>query len=359
MTTFATTKSLEKPLKINELNALRAIFMFTIFLHHASLYVGAGYMAVSFFFMLSGFSLTLGYKDKILSGDFSYKDFAKRRISRLFPLHWLCILISLPLAVTGMTTIGDFVLTLILNASMLHSFVPISVFYFSFNWVSWFISAIFFFAMVFPYLLKVIVKLSMRWLVVSAIAVVCIYVVVLNLLPEDYYHPILYINPITRIVDFTIGVCLALLFQRNIGEHKFKKAFSPLKWDLMALLSFVVVIAISFLFPINNPYSVAILYWIPIGILIYSIAYRRVLLGGGFRVLDNKMLNSLGNMSFTFYMLHQLVMRWTQLVMIHVLHVDEYESLAYMFFVLIVTLVLSYLCNIYFEKPVAKWLTRK
>lgn len=316
-------------------------------------------MAVSFFFILSGFSLTLGYKERFLSGSFSYKDFAKRRVSRLLPLHWICIIISLPLAVLGITGIGDFLLTLMFNASLLHSFVPIKAFYFSFNWVSWFVSAILFSALIFPFLLKTIVRISKRWLIVSAIAVVCVYLIVLNILPEDYYHPILYINPILRIVDFTIGICLALLFQRNIGEHKDIKAISSLTWNLMALLSFVVVIAISFLFSISNTYSIAIIYWIPVGIMIYSIASGSVVGGGKFRVLNNKVLNSLGNISFTFYMLHQLVMRWTQLVMKHVLQFDESENLAYMIFVLIVTLALSYLCNIYFEKPVAKWLTRK
>lgn len=358
MTTSATTKSIEKPLRINELNALRAFFMFTIFLHHVHVYDGAGYMAVSFFFMLSGFSLTLGYKDRLLSGSFSYKDFAKRRISRLLPLHWLCILISLPLTVLGIEAIGDYLLILLTNALLLHSFVPTKAFYFSFNYVSWFVSAILFFALFFPYLLKAIVKLSKRWLIVSAIAVACIYLVVLNLLPEDYYHPILYINPIPRIVDFAIGICLALLFLKNVGEQKDSKNVSSFIWDLMALLSLVVVIAISFFIPTSNPYSVAFLYWIPIGSLIYAVASGSVAGGGKFGVLDNKILKSLGNISFTFYMLHQLVMRWARLIMKHTIH-DDSESFLYMIIVLIITLVLSYLCNIYFEKPVAKWLTRK
>lgn len=194
MTTSVTMKSLEKLLRINELNALRAIFMFTIFLHHVPVYDGAGYMAVSFFFMLSGFSLTLGYKDSIFSGSFSYKVYVKRRLSRLLPLHLLCILLSLPLAVLGINAIGDFVLTLIFNAALLHSFVPIKAFYFSFNWVSWFVSAILFFALIFPFLLKTLVRISNRWPILLAIAVVCIYLVVINQLPVDYYHPILYIN---------------------------------------------------------------------------------------------------------------------------------------------------------------------
>lgn len=270
-TTYATMKSLEKPLRINELNALRAIFMFTIFLHHVPVYDGAGYMAVSFFFMLSGFSLTLGYKDRVVSGSFLYRDFVKRRMSRLLPMHWLCIIISLPLSVWGIKDICNFVLKLILNASLLHSLVPIREFYFSFNWVSWFLSAIIFFALVFPFLLKTIASISKRWLILSAMAVVCIYLFVINLLPEDYYHPVLYVNPILRIIDFSIGICLALLFQEN-RAHIETYWSSPLAWDLIAFLSFIIVITISLSFPLSNPYSIALFYWIPLGCLIYSIA---------------------------------------------------------------------------------------
>ena len=151
-------------------------------------------------------------------------------------------------------------------------------------------------------------------------------------LPEDYYHPILYINPIPRIIDFAIGIFLALLVLNNVGEQKDRKKVSPLMWYLMVLWSFVVVIAISLLFPTSNPYSVAFLYWIPIGSLIYAVASGSAAGGGIFKVLDNKLLNSLGNISFTFYMLHQLVMRWARLIMKHIIH-DDSESFLYMIIV--------------------------
>lgn len=356
-TTSAITKSLEKPLRINELNALRVLFMFSIFLHHVHVYDGAGYMAVTFFFMLSGFSLTLGYVDSIMSGCFSYKDYANRRISRLLPLHWLGLLLALPLALVEFKSIVIFILTLIMNAFLLQSFIPDMSFCFSFNRVSWFVSATLFFALIFPFLLKSLVLISRKWLISSAIAIVCLYLIVLSQLPKEYYHPILYINPIPRIIDFTIGICLALLFKENVCEQKDRKNVSPLTWDLIVLFSFLLVITISFSFPTSNPYSVAFLYWIPIGCLIYSIASGSIL-RSRFRVLDNKILNSLGNISFTFYILHQLVMRWTRLIMKYTLH-DNSESSIYIIIVLIITLFLSYMCNIYFEKPVMKCLTKK
>lgn len=56
---------------IKSLTSLRGIFILFIFFHHClSLYPGGGSMAVTFFFMLGGFAMTLGYKGKIVSKDF-------------------------------------------------------------------------------------------------------------------------------------------------------------------------------------------------------------------------------------------------------------------------------------------------
>ena len=133
MTTSEITTSSRKSPIINELTSLRGIFMMTIFLHHIPLYDGAGYMAVSFFFVLSGFSLTLGYGDRIANNQFSYCQYIKRRFTRLYPIHWLCLILILPFVLYGIYLGGadirkEFYIFL-LNSTLLQSFVPIKVIY--------------------------------------------------------------------------------------------------------------------------------------------------------------------------------------------------------------------------------------
>lgn len=52
-----------------------------------------GYLMVEVFFMLSGFGLMAGYKDKIINNQISFKDFIVKRIQKLYPLHLFTLLL--------------------------------------------------------------------------------------------------------------------------------------------------------------------------------------------------------------------------------------------------------------------------
>jgi peptidoglycan/LPS O-acetylase OafA/YrhL len=51
--------------------------------------LGNGYLAVGFFFMLSGFVLAHAHFKQLADGTFEYAHFLKRRFSRIYPLHFL------------------------------------------------------------------------------------------------------------------------------------------------------------------------------------------------------------------------------------------------------------------------------
>ena len=65
---------------------LAAIF---VLLGHSGFQI-LGETVVNFFFVLSGFILAFRYQE-----DFDYKKFVIDRISRLFPLHWLSLVLVL------------------------------------------------------------------------------------------------------------------------------------------------------------------------------------------------------------------------------------------------------------------------
>jgi peptidoglycan/LPS O-acetylase OafA/YrhL len=54
-----------------------------------------GYVAVDIFFILSGFIFFTLYRNKIAEHSLSFRDFAVLRFSRLYPLHWLTLIIVL------------------------------------------------------------------------------------------------------------------------------------------------------------------------------------------------------------------------------------------------------------------------
>ena len=162
---------------IKSLTSLRGIFILFIFFHHClRLYPGGGTMAVTFFFVLGGFAMTLGYKDKIASKDFDYKQYLTRRCIKFYPLHLLCILAVMPLAFLSFTWLD--VPKLALNAVLLQTWVPIPEWYFSFNWVSWYLANTMFFAAVFPFVFKCISGASSKGKGLMTSLMAIIYVVV-------------------------------------------------------------------------------------------------------------------------------------------------------------------------------------
>ena len=75
------------------LNGWRFIFALMIVWHHLPipkpLDADLGNPIVTFFFVLSGFLLTLSSRDKLLDGRITSKDFIVKRSATIFPLQWL------------------------------------------------------------------------------------------------------------------------------------------------------------------------------------------------------------------------------------------------------------------------------
>ncbi len=357
MTTSEITTNSKRPSSINELTALRGIFMLTIFLHHFYLYDGAGYMAVTFFFVLSGFSLTIGYYHKIIEDSFSVSSFYKRRFSRLYPIHWLCFVFVLPLveSIYNIRTLP----ILILNFSLLHSIIPIKAIYFSCNFVSWYLSDIVLMAALFPFIFRWIRK-SLVYVNIAMLGILVVaYLIIVRSLPTEWHHALLYINPITRLIDFVIGICVGLLFlhwedkkivENNNGKRKIYITF-------VAFVSFLIIFVISLTVSIDNPYSIALFYWLPVAILIFSVSVVSKL-GGAF-LLKNGYMIYLGNISLSFFMIHQIIIRYARLIHKMLYQTDDISNPLWIVSIFIIVLLLSHCSNRYFEKPVAKWLIKK
>lgn len=140
---------------ISSLQALRFIFALFIFAHHFplrdgesdALLEGTGPMGVSFFLVLSGFVMSLGYADKVRLPNFSWGDFMKKRLIRLWPLHILCLLIWI-VAASRQSTFSIQPLPLLGNFFLLQSWIPMVEA--KGNAVAWCLSDLIFFYALFP-----------------------------------------------------------------------------------------------------------------------------------------------------------------------------------------------------------------
>lgn len=336
---------------IKGLTSLRGIFILFIFFHHClNLYSGGGTMAVTFFFVLGGFSMTLGYADKVVSPDFNYKNYLTRRFIKFYPLHWLCIIAVMPMALLVFNK--QQIPILLANTALLQSWVPIKECYFSFNWVSWYLADTMFFTVAFPFLCRKIVLSNRRTRLFIALTIVALYTAIALVLPKDMYHAILYVSPYIRLTDFVFGIYLALFYLKIKDQHvSFSK--NGFLCQLIIITLIVILVIESCVLP-ENYTLIAPVYWPLVGgVILLSSLYRT---GGGI-LLGNKFIHRLGELSFIVFMIHQIILRYTTIVFEKLLHIEN--SIIYISYTLLLTIALSLVVERYLLNPITKWLTKK
>lgn len=151
--------------KVDSLQVLRGLGFLSIFSAHAGL-TRLGPFGVSLFFVLSGFVLMNSQeKDVEDGGNKGFRNacfFMYKKISRLYPLHFVMLLVAIPLV--GEISLRVY-LSMVVNAILLQTWIPFSDFYFSFNSVSWFLSVCVFLYLIFPFIARLVKNIKLRLLV--------------------------------------------------------------------------------------------------------------------------------------------------------------------------------------------------
>ena len=193
---------------IKELNILRIVFMLMIFLNHSAFMTDGGYLGVACFFVLGGYCATLGYYDKVRSGNFNYKRYAFSKAAKFYPLHWLCAIAWLAIAVLSSQPIAS-APQIIANTLLVQSWIPDMGYYFSLNGISWYLADTMFFTLAFPFVVRFIADKPLPRNILFVGLILSGYVAACILTPKADRHAILYINPAVRFADFILGVYLA------------------------------------------------------------------------------------------------------------------------------------------------------
>lgn len=333
---------------IKSLSSLRFVFILFIFLHHCRGYVGGGSMGVAFFFVLGGFCMALGYKEKVLRDDFKYSQYLTRRLIKFYPLHWLCLFAVIILAaitsipVTGGGRFSSF----LLNFSLLHSWVPIKEVYFSYNSVSWYLANTIFFAVVFPVIFKWILRTTNCGRICFASVLAITYIATVLLIPSEEWHAILYVSPYIRLTDFVFGIYLALAYNKIKETQWSQKTFGNGTINMLLTIIAIALLVVESVI-LGNYQLVAPLYWPLIAIVIITTTLSNQS-GGMFTVLENRWLVRFGDSSFTFFMIHTIVLKFAK--------IKIPGSVLYCF-VLIV--LLTFLIDRFILPPITRWLTKK
>jgi peptidoglycan/LPS O-acetylase OafA/YrhL len=245
-----------------------------------------GDCGVAFFFLLSGFVLSMGYGSKIDNNTFSFYGFIKRRLIKVYPLHLLCLLLFL------IIFRPDITIRLLFNTLLLQSWIPDDSYYFSYNGVSWFLSSILFCYFLFPFAYRNTNKRTLFFIVVY-------YIIAYIVIPYKMVNELLYVSPFIRFVDFYLGIILYKIYKNRKG---ITSNASLIELLLVILLSIALIV-----YPYTDEkFRNAPLYWFILLPIIYVFTQQQGVVS---RCLQYRVLQWLGSLSMPIFMLHPIVFR--------------------------------------------------
>ena len=338
---------------IRTLQSLRFFFIMLVVLSH---YIGSsfdfgGECGVSFFFILSGFVLSFAYSERISKGIFSTKPFLLRQWTKIYPLHIITFIIMFALDLR----LGKYcdITAVIANILLLQSWVPADSFYFVANSPSWFLCDILFFYAVFSSLNKLILRTDKKKIISISIIVFLLYICLMVVLPSHLVNPILYANPLTRLLDFIIGIILYKLYisDKGIALKDIINSKSSITVSLIELSLILLVVITAFVYPHLQPRVRTVsIFWLSIPIFILFFAMSDKSNGIISKLLQGKTILWLGNISFCIYIIHAPVLRIFNSISVQT-GISDLPSLHFLLFTAILILLshITNVCNITFS----------
>jgi len=276
-------------------------------------FASVGYVALSFFFILSGFILVYTYAGKPLD----LRQFWRARLARLYPVYLFSLLIAAPFFfyVVLKINVPEFAwfrnhlgLTVALVLAMLQAWVPQAAL--GWNGVNWAVSVEIFFYVLFPALLARFSRISNRGLVtislgcwMMALATALAYVAlapdhVIADSSKDFlpWLSALKFNPLVRLPEFVMGLACGCWFLRG-GHHP--KLATPLVLSGTAVALLVTAFSDHIAYPILHTG-------------LFAPAFAAIICGLALRpswtsFLESKLLVLLGESSYCLYLLHAMI----------------------------------------------------
>lgn len=287
---------------IETLQSLRIVFALTVMLAHFS-YAGIeGHstgVGPMFFMLMTGFVMSRSYGDRVLQGKFQMKSFLLHRLFKFYPLHLLCLLAFV--AINRNTLTGRDLMALLPNVLLLHSWIPLPQCYFSANAVSWYLSDLMLFLLLFPSLYRWIARMRLRMMAFTAMLLLAIYVIYVELLSTDDLNYWLYIFPPVRLLDFIWGMMIWRLYQLRPSCGHFR--LPSIVETIMATAVIITIVT----YPIHERWHYALIHWIVM--LPLFIVFLQGNTHGGIisRLLRSPAIVYMGGFTLDTYLLHQII----------------------------------------------------
>lgn len=353
---------------IRPLTALRFYAAFVVFSLHASMLPGLewlghehaelqGRLGVSIFFVLSGFIMTYVYygEDKWEPSRANAGRFMIARVARIFPLHLLTMLVCLPLGLKSSTSPIQLE-NLPIHIALLQEWSPIGYPGPGPNKVSWTLSVEMLFYILTPLLFAGMLRAGKRKVLFLVSIFVALAAVTIAFF-TTHNDPDAFIKveraPF-RVTDYVLGI-LAFLFFKQFKTYteRWQQAILPL-----GILWFCGMMAWQYYADSPGGNN---LWMLPGSVM--------VVLGTAFKrntknwLLASDRMVFLGEASFTFYMIHELMLRYGRQILIKLdFAIPVWMYIPWFIAVFVVIQIAANFVHLRFEAPMntkgRKWLTK-
>ena len=255
-------------------------------------FLSHGYLAVSFFFILSGFVLTWNYADRWSAE--SYPRFLVARLARIYPVYLLALFIQIPFYAPRLHPWPVIaVLCMIQSWTTLPSQLPSA-----WNFPAWTLSIEWFFYLCFPLLLFVVTKIKRRTTFIILIALVSLAVAgpqaaIGGRLSWFTRHIPL---PVMRLPEFLLGMLLA---------RSMPRAQPPSQLSINRTTSALLLITALLL--TLNLHRFVLLVECTFAAILWLLTFRESHLK---RWLESRPLVLLGGASYALYILQDPIHNW-------------------------------------------------
>lgn len=344
------------------LDLLRVFLALLIFMFHSNLhvlkcdygilngFVHMGAIAMTGFFLLSGYAISYSSGHKDMADIKEIKLFYIKRLITILPLYyaWSLIAIVQNIVMNGTSAAAEEIILFPIEAlgiqSVFETLRP-----FSHNGGSWFISCILMCYFAFPLLDILTKKLSHR----NKMAIIIILSAILlysPLVQRCFHLQTIYSNPFFRLLEFSIGM---LVCQLNVNQQTDNKIVQFLRKPIICILSIIMLIAgVSVAYHIGVPADFMLYSWIALPCfvsLLVSLGYIRFE-----KLQGSKTIQYLSNLSFSIF-LSQIIAVWYAVKYILEYWGNENNTIK----ILISAIICFCIANFFhfcIEKPSAKYL---
>lgn len=348
--------------RIDSLTGIRIVAAGSVFLSHSHIpsdvpgpirtFMMSGYNGVTLFFTLSGFVLAWNYADRLTPPTRrAVWSFFVARFARIYPLYLAALLWALgPFLLAGTVSLGYLWPQVIAIQAWSADLIP------AYNGPAWSISVEALLYACLPLLIFVLGPARRHPRFLFGIIVACVAVLAalawwftitgradLPWTDRNSAHRWLYRTPVTRLGDFTVGICLALIV-RQVRAREWIGTCA----QLVGAAGIVVVMLTPSL--LYSAWSWDVAYLVPTAMLLWGLAAApRSWLG---RALSTRPVVVLGEASYAFYLFHFLILDRLQFVGVD----RRWEWVLVLLLQFAFTAVFSIGAHVAIELPAQRWL---